>query len=301
MRNCKEKNCRLENGNCLFPGSDGLLVQCVGPWVEEKYFFLERYLEATSEARRKFLNLGNAVYIDLFSGPGRCIIKDEQREIDGGCIRALNPKGVPFNEYHFMDIEKNNIDALIKRIDTHYNIKAYIGDSNQNINVLIQSLSQTRYNRYHFTFIDPFGPGALKFNTIKQLAQFKRMDMLIHFPTGAIKRNLDIWQEHEKAILDDFLGTDRWRRALVNQPQNRISSILIDIFIEQLKNIGYPDNGLKLAVTDSEEYSGVPVVSIKNTKEVELYVLILASKAPLAQKIWQSVIKASPDGQKSLF
>ena len=44
VANCKNKK---ENGNCKISALDGLPVQCVGQWVEDKYFYLERYLNAT--------------------------------------------------------------------------------------------------------------------------------------------------------------------------------------------------------------------------------------------------------------
>ena len=64
--NCRKK---LKNGNCEIPGSDNLAVQCVGPWVENKYFFLEKYLNISRAVRRKFSEKNKSVYIDLFSGP----------------------------------------------------------------------------------------------------------------------------------------------------------------------------------------------------------------------------------------
>lgn len=127
------------------------------------------------------------------------------------------------------------------------------------------------------------------------------MDMLIHFPIGAIKRNLKNWIKSKNTILDNFLGTESWRETLRNVSQSETFRILIDIFKKQLESIGYPEEGLKMVASGNNIYAGLPVVSIKNTREVDLYVLILASKHKLAQKIWNSVIKASPDGQKTLF
>jgi hypothetical protein len=127
------------------------------------------------------------------------------------------------------------------------------------------------------------------------------MDILLHFPIGAIKRNLRIWLRTNSTILDDFLGTDKWRKAIENLSSDKIFKVLIDIFKEQLKSIGYPEDGLRMASSDSDIYTGLPTVLVKNTKEVELYVLILASKHSLAQKIWNSVIKIDRKGQKDLF
>ena len=77
--------------------------------------------------------------------------------------------------------------------------------------------------------------------------------------------------------------------------------ILIDIYKEQLISIGYPEKELRMAASNKDIYSGLPTVPIKNTKNVDLYVLILASKHELAQKIWNSIIRIGPDGQKKLF
>jgi hypothetical protein len=73
------------------------------------------------------------------------------------------------------------------------------------------------------------------------------------------------------------------------------------VFKGQLKTIGYPEEGLKLVSSGKDIYAGLPTVSVKNTKDVDLYVLILASKHRLAQKIWTSIIKMNPNGQKTFF
>lgn len=299
-RDCNKHNCKDADGNCLILGSDSLPVQCVGQWVEDKYFFLERYLNASCEARRKFADKGNAVFIDLFSGPGKCIIKDEKREIDSGGIRAFNRDKAPFNEYFYFDICKSNVEALKKRTSTKPNCHVRCGDSNTLVKELVAKLLKQKY-RYHFAFIDPFGPDGLKFETLGELAKLDKMDMLIHFPIGAIKRNLKTWIGNKDSILDNFLGTGAWREIIKNLTADKIFEALIDVFKEQLKSIGYPEEGLKMASPDKDIYAGLPSVAIRNTKEVDLYVLILASKHSLGQKIWSSVIKIDPKGQKELF
>lgn len=297
-RDCSKKDCKNEEGNCPALGEDGLPVQCVGAWAEDKYFFLEAYLNASCEARRKFTDRNNAVFIDLFAGPGKCVIRSEKKEIVSGGMRALQRDEAPFNELFFFDISKANTDALLKRINNQTNCHVICGDSNALIPELVKKLIQKPY-RYHFAFIDPFGPDSLKFNTLKELARLGRMDMLIHFPIGAIKRNLPNWKKKTNTILDEFLGTDTWRSKIEGMPGNQIFRVLIDIFKEQLKTIGYPEKGLKFIPSDKDIYVGLPTVSVRNTKDVDLYVLILASKHMLAQKIWVSIIKMNRDGQKT--
>jgi three-Cys-motif partner protein len=272
----------------------------VGPWVEDKYFFLERYLNASCEARRKFADKNNAVFIDLFAGPGRCIIKNEKKEIDSGGFRAFKRDEAPFNEYFYFDISSVNAKALEKRINSKSSCSVKCGDSNSSINELVETLSRKPY-RYHFAFIDPFGPDGLKFETLRNLAKLTRMDILLHFPIGSIKRNLGTWLRSKSTILDDFLGTDKWRKEIDGLSSDKIFKVLIDVLTEQLKSIGYPEEGLRMASSDRDIYAGLPTVLVKNTKEVELYVLILASKHSLAQKIWNSVIKIDRERQKDLF
>ena len=300
FRDCSKNSCKKEEGNCSVLGEDGLLVQCVGAWVEDKYFFLESYLNASCEARRKFTDRNNAVFIDLFAGPGKCVIRGEKKEIFSGGIRALQRDEAPFNELFFFDISKKNAEALLKRLNNKAHCHVIRGDSNILVLNLVSKLLKKPY-RYHFAFIDPFGPDNLKFNTLKELARLDRMDMLIHFPIGAIKRNLPSWKKKKITILDEFLGTDIWRSKIEGIPGNQIFKILIDVFKEQLKTIGYPEKGLKLVSSEKDIYAGLPTVSVRNTKDVDLYVLILASKHPLAQKIWTSIIKISPSGQKTFF
>ena len=300
MRDCKIGKCKDKNGNCPTLGSDNLPVQCVGPWVEDKYFVLERYLNASCEARRKFADKGNTVFIDLFAGPGKGIVKGEKREINSGGIRAITREQAPFNESFHFDISEINVDALKKRSDKIPNCHAIQGNSNVLVDRLVKELAKNSY-RYHFAFVDPFGPEGLKFATLEKLAKFKRMDMLIHFPIGAIKRNLGKWlKKKESTILDEFLDTTSWRDELKNVTDDKTYQVLIDIFKRQLISIGYPEEGLNLA-SSNNIYIGLPTVCIRNTKEVDLYVLILASKHKLGQKIWNSIIKVNPDGQKELF
>lgn len=299
-RHCKKQHCKDREGNCPVLGIDNLPVQCVGGWVENKYYFLEKYLNASCEVRRKFSAKNNAVFIDLFAGPGRCIIRNEKREIDSGGMRALQREEAPFNEFFFYDITKTNTEALKRRIGAKASCHIKCGDSNLLAEDLMQNLL-TRPYRYHFAFVDPFGPDGLKFNTLRSLAKAKRMDLLIHFPIGAIKRNLDVWEKKTNTILDDFLGTDVWRSQIKGLSKNQIFKVLMDIFKRQLKTIGYPEDGLKMVSSDRDIYIGLPTVSIKNTKDVDLYVLILASKHPLAQKIWTSIIKTGRNGQKTFF
>lgn len=298
-RNCGT-TCRTDDyGNCSILGSDKLPVQCVGPWAEDKYFYLERYLAATRQARKKYSDKGNAVFIDLFTGPGICVNRASGTEIKGGALRTLTFAEAAFNENHLIDLHDGNVQSLKLRVGGISKCTFYTDDSNRVIGDLVRTLSGHRYKRYHFAFIDPFGPEQLKFSTIASLAQLDRLDLFIHFPIGAIRRNLPSWQKRGGEILDEFLGTNSWRSRLNTSDAPSQYAELVKIYMEQLQSAGFPSDGLRS--TNFEEVGPAASVSVKNTQNVELYALILASKHAIGQSIWSSVIKKDRSGQRKWF
>lgn len=97
-----QDDCPLKDrdGNCYHRGDDGEVVQCVDDWAEEKYYYLERYLIASREARNKFSVNGNAVYADLFAGPGICRLKRRKVEIAGGRAESEDFAGSALQSLH---------------------------------------------------------------------------------------------------------------------------------------------------------------------------------------------------------
>ena len=152
-------------------------------------------------------------------------------------------------------------------------------DSNIYITELIKVLKLKNY-RYHFVYIDPYGPEGLKFSTIIEISKLNRVDILLHFPTGAIKRNYENWKLKEKNILNDFLGTSLWQKKAADSKY--IYKSLVDTLIEQLINLGYSNENIRFANTKDCKDT-INLAAIKNTKTVKLYELILISKHNIAR------------------
>jgi len=294
--------CEKQGDNCDVPGEDGLPVQCVGAWSKDKHAYLDKYLGASCAARRMYFKRGNAVFIDLFSGPGKCIIRDTEDEVDGGCLKAVNRKDCPFNEYHFVDIREQNIESLKKRVGVREGRHFYVGDANEKVSIIMDVLLKYPY-RYHVFYIDPFGPRAISFATIESISRLKHADLLIHFPIGAIKRNLLQWtkkrEEGIDTILDRFLGTHVWRERIEDILVRGHTRVLLDIFKEQLRLIGFPEEGL--GYQDHDHDVSMQTISVRTDKNLELYLLMMASKKKLAIKLWDSVLRIDAKGQKGLF
>ena len=69
-------------------GDDGLIVEKVGAWAEQKIKLVTDYTYASGGARKKYGRPG-AAYIELFCGPGRSLIRGTTRFIDGSAVAAL--------------------------------------------------------------------------------------------------------------------------------------------------------------------------------------------------------------------
>jgi hypothetical protein len=72
--------------------ADGLIVDEVGKWASKKHARVNSYIEIASGTRAKYVPppswRGGASYIELFSGPGRSLIRGTKQIIDGSPLAA---------------------------------------------------------------------------------------------------------------------------------------------------------------------------------------------------------------------
>jgi hypothetical protein len=65
----------------LTTASDGLPARCVGQWSKDKCYYIGRYAAIFSAGMKD--KFPKRDYIDLFAGPGRCVLSDDSGEFDG--------------------------------------------------------------------------------------------------------------------------------------------------------------------------------------------------------------------------
>jgi three-Cys-motif partner protein len=262
--------------------ADGLPVLDVGPWTAEKHDYLRRYITATKAARARFLppvGSGGAAFIDLFAGPGRAQVRGHKEIIDGSPLIAARHQDAPFTDILLCEMETGSAAALRQRLTGDARVQVFEGDCNVEIDRLTAAVPQHGLN---LALIDPFGVSPLRFDTLARLARFERMDILLHFPTNDLVRNL---KQHADRITT-FLGTQSWKDR-VTDPRDVL--MLLDVLREQLLPFGY----------QKAEVRYEPL--LKNTKNAPLYHLVLVAKHGLAEKIWRSVIRTEGSGQKRLW
>src|SRR5262252_7798328 len=101
-------------------GDDGLIVEKVGSWAVDKLEIVTDYVFASGAARNKYAGTG-AAYIDPFSGPGRSLIRDTTKFIDGSPIavfkKSLDSPG-RFTSIDISDADDELLNAATKRLSS---------------------------------------------------------------------------------------------------------------------------------------------------------------------------------------
>lgn len=283
MSSQKCKNCdhrkNASDGICsLKMAQDGFLIRCVGGWSKAKHYYLKKYIDTFTTAMRKKRQL---YYIDLFTGPGKCKVRESEEEINGSPLIALNAP-YAFEGYYFVDLNKKTLNALSERVKNHqyYNrIKLKHSDCNLVIDEIIAEIPVSSLS---LAFIDPTGLD-FKFPTLQKLAQ-RKVDLIITFPEGmAIKRNIDKFLKTTHCALDDVMGDNGWREFHTGKE-------IIEYYRRKLSQLGYQE--VKLG-------GEIPIRSI--ARNLPLYSLLFACKHPLGNRFWQEIGKVEHTGQRRLF
>ena len=254
---------------------DGGLAIPLAKHAREKLFYLDKYLNTFNTGMKNLWK--DRVYIDLLAGPGKCFI--EGKEAEGSPLIALNCK-TPFTEYFFNDINSLCINSLKGRIGNDTRVNYLNMDCNKAVDIIIQKLPKYFLG---FCFVDPYNC-EIEFPSIKKLTEGRRIDLLITFHLGNMRRG----QIAEKLCKFFPPKTD------LDQLRNeaclgwRINGDLImKTYIKGLNDIGY---------NHTEVSHG-----IRNSTGVVLYHLIFASKHKLGQKFFKISTQKSPYGQIDFY
>ncbi|MDP3723909.1 MAG: three-Cys-motif partner protein TcmP [Candidatus Omnitrophota bacterium] len=254
---------------------DGLLVRDSGPWIHRKYFFLKRYMYIFTQGMKAKWQ-GRLTYIDLFAGPGRCLIRDTNSEVDGSPLIAL---GYEFSEYIFVEEDPENLRVLRQRCSKspkHKSIQIVEGDCNAVIGKVVpEGLS--------LAFIDPTGID-IHFETIRQLTSNRRVDLLMTVQFGMdMKRNFEQFRKQgSRSKLWSFLGGD------VNWSAVRDANTALGLFKERVKGLGYK----------AAEFREIVVRNMQ--RNVPMYFLFFASKNPRGIEFWHKITARDETGQYQL-
>jgi three-Cys-motif partner protein len=270
---------------------DNLQMRCVGEWAYEKIYWLVQYFGIFSKGMHKRWQGLN--YIELCSGPGRCVVRNTGEEIDGTSLAILNnPNSQYLQKVIFIDLNQNAVNILNKRIEKlgiQSKAKAVVGNyaKSEDIIALLKGLSQ---NCLNLAFIDPT-QCDIPFETITAIVNnIPNLDLLINVSIGTdINRNikqavLDASYVNVRKKYELFLGDESFFRqaSVMSAAQKGSMQELRKLFSEAYSN---KLNALGFKFRD-----------IKPVKQY--YYLLFASKNKTGLEFWKKACTYTPDGQK---
>jgi len=286
----------LNNDLCKTAKSkvDNLPIRCIGDWGYQKIYRLVQYFGIFSKGMHKKWPVLN--YVEICSGPGRCITRNNGQEINGTSLAVL--KHPSFSDYLtqalFIDYNKEAVKVLNERIKNEaldHKAKATCVNFND-LYTIGQSLSILDNNSLNLVLIDPTECN-LPFETIRKISnELKNVDFIITIPIETdIRRNI------RRAILDDtfiqvrqkysrFIGNDNFFNSQESKKVANYPNLeeLINVIMEKYKN--------------SWELLGYKYFREKSVQNY--YRLMFASKHPKGLEFWDKANKYEPNGQMTL-
>lgn len=223
-------------------------------------------------------------YVELFAGPGLSRDRVSGDWVVGSARRAIR---YPFTDYLFVDKDPRATAALTARLRSDGVAEMadkFVGITTRDCNDAIDGIRATiPKGALSLVFVDPT-TWQVRFDSIAHLVDHRHVDLLYTFHIGAMRRVGGVPAPH----LNAFFGTDRWRAALA-QPKERRAQALMELYNDQLADLGYLRTPMEHAVP------------VKNRKGVTMYELILFSRHPLGVKFWREAMAVNELGQRTLW
>jgi len=274
---------------------DGLPVRCVGEWAMEKIYHLIQYFGIFSTGM-KYKWDGKINYIEICSGPGRCINRSLGIEFNGTSLCVLEHPALKYlNKALFFDYNSKVVESLNTRIEVKKipNAKAIIGDYFNAKAICNNIKNEITTNGLNLIFIDPTDC-SLPFDLIKELkAKLSNADLIINIAIGTdytrnIKKaildpdsNAGSYEKYSRFIDNDvFFNSDVIRELARSNADKELRLAFRAEYVNSLKKLGYKYFDFK---------------HIRN-----YYDLIFATSHPKGIEFWEKANKIQHDGQRTL-
>lgn len=266
-----------------------------GDWTIKKLQNLEAYADAYTTAlkNRNF----NLIYLDAFAGEGAVSIKSGThagQTIDGSAKVALDIRNKPFDKLIFVEQDERVATRLrdfVRQTAPDRNTTVINEDANIAVPDFARNMGD--FDRA-LVLLDPFNT-EVRWETVESLAETKKCDVLILFPTMAITRMMARYEEPGEARFQDKLteiyGSNVWEKNYQPRQQPSMFSsdpsqerapgtdALVQTYLEQL------DLVFEMAVSQT----------LQNSRNSAMFEFIVAAGskpgAPIARRIATSIIR----------
>lgn len=275
---------------------DKLPVRCVGEHALRKIYLLCQYFGAFTNAMRHHFK-GRMNYIEICSGPGRCIFRESKEEVDGTALSVMQHSNFDLiNKAIFIDYNEKVIEILQNRINNlnKSNVAtACVGDYN-NITQISSILSGLNKDCLNLVFIDPTDC-SLPFTTIREISRtLNKVDFIINFA---------VFSDPARHLRHALLSKDRYSTSR----QKYSNFIGNDDFFNEPENIRLAEkDGTEEDLRErfKEEYCN----SFRkmgylyyDPVRISKYYLFFASREEIALNLWKNIQRRDELGQTSLL
>lgn len=271
---------------------DNLPVRCVGAWAIQKIHHLVQYFTIFSLGMKDKWD-GKINYIEICSGPGRCINRETGYEFNGTSLCIVQSEACKhLKQAMFFDYNQKVVSTLNARINANNtpNAQALIGDYNNPNKICSDIINATKGIGLYLVFIDPTDC-SVPFSLLQTLKnRLRNIDFIVNFAIGTdFNRNIgnaiQSPDTHQNVIkkYKSFLGSDDF----FNNPQIKTASprdlrlMFREAYVNSLRKIGYKHFDFK----HIENY----------------YDLVFASSHEKGLEFWKKANTIQFDGQRQLF
>jgi len=260
-------------------GPDGLPARVVKAHNAHKAHFIQRYSSVVALSMKN--KWAARAYVDTYAGPGLCWVQDTGKFVLGSPLIAMQAKP-SFTHHVFVDMDSTCTSALRARL-VGKAVTILTADSNAHDTIAEVRAAIPRRHCLSLALLDPQGC-TLHLETIRALTDDRPMDLLINFPVLNLYRCIRAQDWH---VLDSVLGRN-WPRATTG----RYGGIdgwgyqAREHFRRELASFGYKH-------TAAKEVRG-------EKRNGRLYDFLLASRHPLARRLYEDVTQEEAHGQLRL-
>lgn len=247
----------------------------VNPHTLIKHKILDVYfLICRQVAKKRKLN-----YVDLFCGDGEVECKKTEQKQKCPFITELLEyarKGEISLEVFLNELDSVLFDKLKENVKDY---NKFIGSiTNENANTVYEDiLHKIPKDEWSIFFLDPSNHSDLDWSTIENISRheiydkynkcMRKPELIINLMTYTMQRTIP----YNPDAITRALGTDIWKEKVNNKGDERINEIFREIFVQQLRNLGY--STISISIKQTPPNSNV------------IYHLIFASSIPRANEI----------------
>lgn len=257
----------------------------IGPWTEIKLEIIKKYAAAYSRilSQNKFYH----IYIDAFAGWGEHLSKTSGELVPGSPAIAMGVDP-PFDEYHFIDMDKNKVGKLKRIAEERENVFIYEGDCNELLKKEVFPRARYENFRRALCLLDPYGL-HLDWSLISEAGKMGSIDIFLNFPIHDINRNIlhrdpDTVDDAQRERLTRFWGDESWRNLAYEKRMTLFGNIDEKVTNEKFAS------AFQKRLKEEAGFNRVPKpLAMKNRNNATVYYLFFASQKDVASHIVKDI------------